>query len=600
MYTLKSIARRGTSFAAAMALVVSSVGSAVLPAMSAYADALNPLTDRSLTLSSSSPGWSFGDGSNNPTYAPPNSGANGQKTGNYYDFKVSSPTTVKGFSFQYCTSPAGICNIPGNDAVRGTDTATTTDLSVNFPSALEVKSGDFASVIDDSSAEKPIKAIPGYAGYSDGKPGGATGIGGAAAAVDGNFVVMKYDTGTSKWVQSLGWKATASKVVVNDSGTGAGDSNNFITLTQQATDRDSDPTSPFALTTGQRVRVLFFATDTNYITNPGQGAFFVRMNTYSDYTAGTPDTLSADDIIDGGVTVANVMNQSIWIQTKVLETMEFSVGTVDPNTLSSVRTGETDSDGTDATGTSELDDAYGNVLGNGKRKHGTCDRILGNITPDKPTNVLKLGDASNDYSLSTQDTYSTHSFWRLSSNASAGATVYYSGHTLTNTVGDEITPINNGNGTKTAPIRGLEQFGLAMANTDGIDHTGSAGPDNTQGDVSYAQEGTYENGNDVGKTSVHASVATDVNGNVAWHTPKLYPLVAEPNYNSGIGDINGTPTTQFAFNKTSDTVPVPIAKESTQVVDCVTGKMRYMANIAATTPAGIYTTKVNYIAAPQY
>jgi len=28
--------------------------------------------------------------------------------------------------------------------------------------------------------------------------------------------------------------------------------------------------------------------------------------------------------------------------------------------------------------------------------------------------------------------------------------------------------------------------------------------------------------------------------------------------------------------------------------------MRYIGNIAATTPAGIYTTKINYIAAPQY
>jgi hypothetical protein len=47
-------------------------------------------------------------------------------------------------------------------------------------------------------------------------------------------------------------------------------------------------------------------------------------------------------------------------------------------------------------------------------------------------------------------------------------------------------------------------------------------------------------------------------------------------------------------------IPTPIADEGNQVVDCVTGKMRYVANIAATTPAGIYTTKINYIAAPQY
>ena len=58
--------------------------------------------------------------------------------------------------------------------------------------------------------------------------------------------------------------------------------------------------------------------------------------------------------------------------------------------------------------------------------------------------------------------------------------------------------------------------------------------------------------------------------------------------------------TSFAFDETSNLIPVAIASQDSQVVDCVTGKMRYIANIAATTPAGIYTTKINYIAAPQY
>ena len=56
----------------------------------------------------------------------------------------------------------------------------------------------------------------------------------------------------------------------------------------------------------------------------------------------------------------------------------------------------------------------------------------------------------------------------------------------------------------------------------------------------------------------------------------------------------------FAFDTNSNLIPVDLASEDSQVVDCVTGKMRYIANIAATTPAGIYATKVNYIAAPQY
>jgi hypothetical protein len=88
--------------------------------------------------------------------------------------------------------------------------------------------------------------------------------------------------------------------------------------------------------------------------------------------------------------------------------------------------------------------------------------------------------------------------------------------------------------------------------------------------------------------------------NKSYHTPKLNPLVPEADYGGGSGTITSGGTAQFAFDSSSDTVPAPIATESTQVVNCVTGKMRYIANIAATTPAGIYTTKINYIAAPQY
>ncbi len=36
------------------------------------------------------------------------------------------------------------------------------------------------------------------------------------------------------------------------------------------------------------------------------------------------------------------------------------------------------------------------------------------------------------------------------------------------------------------------------------------------------------------------------------------------------------------------------------VISCATAKMRYIANIGADTPAGVYTTKINYLAAPQY
>lgn len=642
MYTLKSIAQRGTTLGAAMALALGAVIPAILPATTAYADALNPLTERSLALSSSSPGWSFKDGSNNSTYAPPNSGANGKQTGNTYSFKVSSAANVKAMTFQYCKSPAGNCLAPGdngwidgssvvrNDAAptagsapftRQADSTTTSDLNVvtsspteigastavtgtvtvtnnstavvgsgtNFSSDLSVgdwistpgqksykvasitdatnlvltkkatatetgvavTKGDFANIVNTSTGV--VKAVPGYAGYDNGKYGAnhEDGIGGDGVDVAGNFVVYYLDAGV--WKYSGGWTMTASNSETGTvSAATATGKNNMITI-KNSTGQ--------AFTAGQAVKVVFFGTTNNYITNPGSKEFFVRMNTYNSDT--TQDNTT---VIDGGVTVANVMNQSIWIQTKVLETMSFSVGTVDPYTL--------DSSG------GEFLTATGNAT------HGVCDAVVGNMNTSLPYNVLNLGDPNADNSLRVDTTYYTHSFWRLSSNSSAGATVYYSGHTLTNTVGDQIEAIGP---TKTTPSKGAEQFGLGLVTatepgTDAASLATSYAFINTANDV--------ETGNDTGKTAVHASVATDIGGNASYHAPTLYPLLPDSNYDEG--------TTKFAFVPTSDTVPIPLASESNQVVDCVTAKVRYMANIRATTPAGIYTTKVNYIAAPQY
>jgi hypothetical protein len=422
----------------------------------------------------------------------------------------------------------------------------------------------------------------------------------AAKNVAGSYVVYYYNG--SAWVQSTGWVAQA---VNQEEATTKTLQNNQINLVH-----DTSGAGGAATPAGTKYNVVFFGRTANYIQNPGSGAFFVKINTFSnvtdsstgaDTTAYTIDdtyAFNSADIIDGGVTVANIMNQSIWIQTKVLETMQFSVGTVDPDTLSSDH----------STAASELDNAYG--AAQGAKAHTPCESILKSITPTTPAeaNILKLGDQNSESSLSTEHTYSTHSYWRLSSNSSAGATVYYSGHTLSNTVGDEITPSPT---TKTAPARGSEQFGLALMTAD---NTGSA--DVSDGSLphdvpnglrryatNYAQEAVYENGADNGKTGLDTAGltadGTTVNG--SWHQPRLYPLVPTSNYDSGTGTVDSsTPTSRFAFDATSDTIPVPLASESSQVVDCVTGKMRYMANIAATTPAGIYTTKVNYIAAPQY
>ncbi len=610
-YRLKAIAKRIALLSTAAFVAVA----AYLPAPSAFADALNPLTERSLTLSSSSPGWSYTDGSGNSTYAPPNSGANGQKTGNYFDFKVSSTATVKTMSFQYCTTSAGECSIPGNDTTRGTDTSTTTDLSVTYPSAAEVASGasGFDKVISDTSdTTNPNGNVTAIPGYTNSNPkyqanGGTGDPAEAAKSVTGNFIVMRDVAGT--WTQDTGWTASAQDI--HDGDSTKGNSNNYIVLTKAA---------GLSLTSGQRVKVLFFATGTNYITNPGAGAFFVKINTYNvEYNAtptggqvdksGLAPVGPATNIIDGGVTVANVMNQSIQITTKVLETMQFSVGTVDPDTLTS------------ADGTTGVQSTYEKAVdytpvADDHKPHGTCDIIAKAMTPSDPQNVLQLGDQAAESSLSTDHTYATHSYWRLSSNSSAGATVYYSGHTLANTSGDEIKGMNP---TAAVSQQGTEQFGLAISQATLAG--GNVFDDATHG-VNYGVDRIatptpkyYENGADNNITGVDDSTLTDLGAtlggtpdytglNASFHMPRLNPLNPTTNYGGGSGKINpdgqGTGNAMFAFDTMSDTVPTPIADDSSQVVDCVTAKMRYIANIAATTPAGIYTTKINYIAAPQY
>jgi hypothetical protein len=602
MYTLKSIARRGMSLGMAVALFAATV----VPSASVFADDLNPLTDRSLTLSSGSPGWAFTDGSGNSTYAPPNSGANGQKTGNTFGFKVSSTAEVKGLSFQYCTTSAGNCTGPGDnlcasgttgggDCVRKTnqealdDGDKTSDLSIVAPSA---SSATFAThLTDDDAATNPngvVSSVP------DPSTAGT------------NFLMYYNEGGT--WTQVPGtWAMAASAKQDGTVGSGtATGKNNYITLTS-ATGHTFDA--------GEDIRIVFFGKDANYITNPGSKEFFVKINTWDTDT--TTDFVPLNEHnIDGGVTVANVMNQSIQITTKVLETMDFSVGTVDPYTLAA----------TGSTG-SQLHAANGDTL------HAVCAPILKGMTPSDAVNTLKMGNETGEFSLETDATYSTHSYWRLSSNSSAGATVYYSGVTLSNTVGDKIDPIYNatpGDGLARAPQEGMEQFGLALANGSRAANPQPADPvagtnvhavnyvsERTGGDVfewgaDNAANGLATPASGAIDASVTDNGISNLDANPSWHAPRLWPLIPGAQYDRGAGIVNteytvpgGAPeddtiNTAFAFDETSNTIPVPIATQDQQVVDCVTGKMRYIANIAATTPAGIYTTKINYIAAPQY
>jgi len=599
IYTLKSAARRGSMLVAAFVVA----GASLLPFASASADALNPLTDRSLTLSSSSPGWDYKDGSGNSTYAPPNSGANGRQTGNTFVFKVSTDSTDTGtdkpimaMTFQYCTTSAGKCAGPGNnddhtltnDAVLAAGHQTS-DLDIVTASPSAISSGEFTTYVDATTGA--VKEIP------------------AANSTGKNFVVYYQSAGVNTpanttddvWTYSPDWEMTTANVQATDATDPATNKQNFITLANTG--------DGAALKAGTPVKVVFFATNTNYITNPGSSWFFVKINTYSDVdlTDAEAPEVDAADLIDGGVTVANVMNRSIQITTKVLETMEFSVGTVDPNTLDETQLLASDLQ-TDT--------------------HSICQRILTRMVKDddKNTNLLRMGNQTGEFSLETGHTYSTHSYWRLSSNSSAGATVYYSGNTLSNTVDDKIDPIGP---VMKSPAPGSEQFGLALANGDGTDVTTDGNGVTTGYKVNYATEtfpgkvfeygaddaaaglaafnipeGIEEEDPDPIGTGVHQSYLDDASSNLSYHYPQLYPLIPTANYGSGAGPVNteygSTANTKFAFDETSQQIPIAIATEDAEVVDCVTGKMRYIANIAATTPAGIYTTKVNYIAAPQY
>jgi hypothetical protein len=523
MYTLKSIVRRGTALGAAVAVFAA----AIVPAAPAFADALNPLTERSLLLTSSAPGFQNSDGSgnsegalnaDNDQYAPPGSGPNGQKTGQTFSFNVSTDSsvggkTLKGFSLQYCTLAAGLCKSPGNND-GDTRTLPSSDRLTNA-AAFTAGQGqsDFDVVGSWTDAGTGTIGAGQFQVIVNGAPSGA-GWTMATKNVEDNL----FNGGTP----STGLNGLTGK-------------NNFITLTS------ATGVTP---TTGQNVKIIFKPSSTSYITNPGAKEFFVKINSYD-----TEDTDEFVDqvapatnthLLDGGVTVANVMTDSIHITTKVLETMSFSVGTRNRDTV---------------------------TLTN-PDTHGPCDPIQ-----VVNGNRLNLGDPNAEYSLKTDTAYDVYSYWRLSSNSSGGATVYYSGNTLANTVGDEIAPIGP---SATTSLPGAEQFGLGFVDATTDDETPT-----DKFDPAF-------------KTLV-------TNNPTRFKMPTLDVLDPVAAYAGGEGTINGgSPTATFAFEKESNTVPRLIAEDSDNVISCDTAKMRYVANIGADTPAGVYTTKINYLAAPQY
>ncbi len=540
MYTLKSIVHRGVLVGAAASLAIATI----IPVASVFADNLNPLTKRSLLLSSSAPGYQDTDGSGNSAtnpnawegpegnyYALPGSGPNGKKTGQTFSFNVSTDSVetdrpIKAFTLQYCTSAAGLCQAPGDNDGDARDSSRETnadahpngrsDLDVNFQSDL-VTPENGAVMGDDFEV------------LLNGDP-----VAGASWTVDA----------TNK-------EDTLFQPYEGNDGTLTG-KRNFVTISTTSED--------FAPEFDDSIEIVFKASDDHYITNPGSDEFFVKINTFdSEETA--DHVQGGVHNIDGGVTVANVMTESIHITTKVLETMSFSVGVDNPDLM--------------------------------PVQHGSCDAMQ--VDPISQ-NRLNLGNPNAEYSLETGQAFDVHSYWRLSSNSSGGATVYYSGDTLRNTVGDKILDMPS----KAHSQPGTEQFGLAL-----ID----AGLDALDNEL-YTEADELENEDNVAGTpkrpfpANHVSNSIDTTpGSPTYRPTFIYPLNIGADYNGGAGPISEATTTnnaQFTFHESSKSIPEVIAENNDQVVSCATSKVRYIGNIAADTPAGVYTTKINFLAAPQY
>lgn len=183
--------------------------------------------------------------------------------------------------------------------------------------------------------------------------------------------------------------------------------------------------------------------------------------------------------------------------------------------------------------------------------NATCDALSGG-------GALSLGDG--DGVLSFQQSYDAHSYFRVSTNANNGTLVYYSGDTLEYESND-IAAIglgSTGAGGGTASATGTEQFGLAL----------DLGNANTSFNQLAANDGT----------------------NISGH---LY------DYGDGSGTIASGGTAKFHYDTASVATPRPIAVADDPIT-CDTGSVRYLGNISTTTPPGIYTTTITYLALPTY
>jgi hypothetical protein len=171
-------------------------------------------------------------------------------------------------------------------------------------------------------------------------------------------------------------------------------------------------------------------------------------------------------------------------------------------------------------------------------------------TPFSDSGALNLGDSNGV--LSPFVTYDAHSYFRVSTNAVNGLVIEYSGATLSSGP-SSIAAIGT---TPASSTPGAPQFGLAIDSSD------------TEGGDGYSF--TY-----------------------------LAASTVPVNYSLGNGTITSGGSAYFAFDTSSTSSPQLLAS-SPSIIECDTGSVRYIGNIAFTTPAGLYTTTITYIAIPTY
>lgn len=271
--------------------------------------------------------------------------------------------------------------------------------------------------------------------------------------------------------------------------------------------------------------ITFTPTASAYFVNPSaDGTFFVHLALYGT-TSADYDTNFNDATFDEG-TVTSSTATAIDINTRVQETLKFSVEGDMRDSTANDNTSDTPAGGTGAFNEAALANA-------------NCDALNG-------SGRIVMGDTASN-ALSSGTTFDARSYFRLATNSANGAIVYYAGDTLrsgsTETiaeVGATATAIANPASTNT------EQFGMAF-DLDSASHSFAGG-------------------------------ATG--------------LVANAQYTD---DDTGVAFVSFGTNP----APQPIAS-STGIVQCDTGAVRYIANIADETAAGIYATRVIYIASPSY